>query len=363
MSSHAPSSHAPSPCAPSLHAHPLTRYGWDAGLAAEFAPYAAQGLLPGRVVRVDRGRCDLVTQDGAVQADTAFVTPRDPMRIVCTGDWAAVDPHGDPRFVRTLLQRRTAIVRSTSSKRSEAQVLAANVDHIVICVTLAVVPDLERVERLLALALAGSGRSRPAEPLILLTKADLAIDADQIREDVESVAPGVEVLVVSAPTGLGMDALAARLTGTGVLVGQSGAGKSTIANTLLGSPVMDVRRTRVDGKGRHTSTSRDLHPLPGGGVLIDTPGLRGVGLYDAADGVRQVFAEIEALAEGCRFADCRHLHEPDCAVQQALADGRLTARRLESHRKLVRENAWIASRSDARMRTERLKRWKAAGRH
>ncbi|ALO11715.1 Putative ribosome biogenesis GTPase RsgA [Streptomyces venezuelae] len=133
---------------------PLAVYGWDAGWAEAFAPYAAQGLLPGRVVRVDRGQCDIATPEGIVRADTAFVTPHDPLRVVCTGDWAAVDPEGvsDPRYVRTLLPRRTAFARSTSSQRSEGQILAANVDHAVITVSLAAELDLGRIERFLALA-------------------------------------------------------------------------------------------------------------------------------------------------------------------------------------------------------------------
>ncbi len=131
----------------------LDAHGWDSGWAAAFAPYAAQGLIPGRVVRVDRGQCDVATPEGVVRADTAFVTPHDPLRVVCTGDWAAVDPEGgDPRYVRACLPRRTAFARSTSSKRSEGQILAANVDHAVITVSLAVELDLGRIERFLALA-------------------------------------------------------------------------------------------------------------------------------------------------------------------------------------------------------------------
>ncbi len=130
----------------------LVPYGWDADWATAFAPYAAEGLVPGRVVRVDRGQCDVVTPHGLVRADTAFVTPHDPLRVICTGDWAAVEPHGTPRYVRTCLDRRTAFVRSTSSKRSEGQILAANVDHAIVAVSLAVELDLGRIERFLALA-------------------------------------------------------------------------------------------------------------------------------------------------------------------------------------------------------------------
>ncbi|MFJ8851393.1 ribosome small subunit-dependent GTPase A [Streptomyces sp. NPDC102437] len=357
--------------------HPLSPYGWDDAWAAEFAPYAEQGLLPGRVVRVDRGQCDVVTPEGTLRADTAFVVPRDPMRIVCTGDWVAVDPDGDPQFVRTLLPRRTAFVRSTSSQRSEGQVLATNVDHIVICLSLAVDFDLGRVERFLALAMSSSGGDAllggggpagngAAEPIVVLTKADLVPDATTLSylvQDIEGVAPGVQVLTVSSTTGEGIDVFSAIVSGgTSVLLGASGAGKSTLANTLLGHDVMEVQAARdVDGKGRHTTTTRNLLLLPSGGVLIDTPGLRGVGLWDAEAGVGQVFSEIEELAERCRFHDCAHESEPGCAVLAAIEDGSLHERRLDSFRKLIRENQRIAAKTDARMRSEMLRDWKRKG--
>ncbi|MFE7749147.1 ribosome small subunit-dependent GTPase A [Streptomyces sp. NPDC057428] len=361
----------------SSSSHALTPYGWDEDWAAAFAPYAEQGLLPGRVVRVDRGQCDVVTPDGTLRADTAFVVPRDPMRIVCTGDWVAVDPDGDPQFVRTLLPRRTAFVRSTSSQRSEGQVLATNIDHIVICVSLAVELDLGRLERFLALAMSSTagaallgegagGGEYEAHPLVLLTKADLVPDPVTLAhlvEDIERIAPGVQVLTVSSATGEGVDVFGAVVgSGTSVLLGTSGAGKSTLANTLLGEDVMDVRAARdVDGKGRHTTTTRNLLVLPGGGVLIDTPGLRGVGLWDAKSGVGQVFSEIEDLARRCRFHDCGHETEPGCAVLGAIEDGSLPERRLDSYRKLLRENHRIAAKTDARLRSETLREWKRRG--
>ncbi|MFI9344646.1 ribosome small subunit-dependent GTPase A [Streptomyces sp. NPDC052773] len=339
----------------------LAPYGWDASWADAFAPYAADGLLPGRVVRVDRGQCDVVTADGVLRADTAFVTPHDPMRVVCTGDWVAVDPTGNPRYVRAYLPRRTAFVRSTSSKRSEGQILAANVDHAVVAVSLAVELDLGRVERFLALAWESG-----AQPVVVLTKADLVPDPVTLAhlvQDVETSAPGVPVLTVSAHDGDGLDVLVAVLgNGTSVLLGQSGAGKSTLANALKGEDVMSVQAARdVDGKGRHTTTTRNLLALPGGGVLIDTPGLRGVGLYDAETGVGQVFSEIEELAEDCRFHDCAHEAEPGCAVLAAVDSGDLPARRLDSYRKLKRENQWIVAKTDARVRAELRRDWKRKG--
>ncbi|EGX54909.1 GTPase RsgA [Streptomyces zinciresistens K42] len=341
---------------------PLAVYGWDEAWATAFAPHAREGLVPGRVVRVDRGQCDILTADGVVRADTALVTPHDPLRVVCTGDWAAVEPPGHhPRYVRACLPRRTAFVRSTSSKRSEGQILAANVDHAVVAVSLAVELDLGRIERFLALAWESG-----AQPVVVLTKADLVPDPvtlSYLVQDVETTAPGVPVLTVSALDGEGLDALTAVVSGgTTVLLGQSGAGKSTLANALLGEDVMDVRATRdVDGKGRHTTTTRNLLALPGGGVLIDTPGLRGVGLWDAGTGVGQVFSEIGELAGGCRFHDCAHAREPGCAVLAAVEDGTLPVRRLESYRKLVRENQWIVAKTDARLRAEIRRDWKRKG--
>ncbi|MGW0870550.1 ribosome small subunit-dependent GTPase A [Streptomyces sp. NPDC002740] len=346
----------------------LAAYGWDADREAEFAPYAQQGLLPGRVVRVDRGLCDVVTAAGIVRADTEFVVPRDPLKVVCTGDWVAVDPEdADPRYVQTLLTRRTAFVRSTSSKRSEGQILAANVDHAVVAMSLAVELDLGRIERFLALAWESG-----AQPVVVLTKADLVPDPvalSYLVDDVEGSAPGVPVLTVCARDGdgHGVEELAALLgRGTSVLLGASGAGKSTLANALVGEDVMGVQATRdMDGKGRHTTTTRNLLPLPGGGVLIDTPGLRGVGLWDAGAGVGQVFSEIEEFARNCRFHDCAHESEPGCAVRAAVEDGELPTRRLESYHKLVRENQWIVAKSDARLRADVRHDWKrkqAAGR-
>lgn len=349
---------------------PLVPYGWDVGWEETFAPYAEQGLLPGRVLRVDRGLCDVVTPGGIVRVDTEFVVPRDPLKVVCTGDWAAVDPEGrDPRYVQALLPRRTAFVRSTSSKRSEGQILAANVDHALIAVSLAAELDLGRVERFVSLAWASG-----AQPLLVLTKADLVPERRTLEDlvaDAGISAPGVQVLAVSAETGDGLDVLTALLAGgTTVLLGQSGVGKSTLANALVGEGRQTVRAARdSDGKGRHTTTTRDLLSLPeasGGGVLIDTPGLRGVGLWEAEDGVGQAFSEIESLAGECRFPDCAHVTEPGCAVLAAVEDGSLPERRLDSYRKLLRENTRLAARTDVRLRAQQKQMYKqrqALGRH
>ncbi|MFF2611404.1 ribosome small subunit-dependent GTPase A [Kitasatospora sp. NPDC058046] len=344
----------------SADASGLTGYGWTAELAELFAPFGEAGLLPARIVRVDRGQCDAVIADPetgeprTVRFDTRPVGDADMINCPCTGDWAAVDLYAQPMAsVAALLPRSTAIIRKVAGKRSDGQVLAANVDTVLIASSLATDPDLGRIERFLALAWESG-----ADPLVVLTKADLVDDADFIRADVEAVAPGVTVVVVSAETGEGMDVLRACTPGTTAVIGQSGVGKSTLTNALAGSSVMTVQEAReVDQKGRHTTTTRELIPLPGGGVLIDTPGLREVGLY-GGEGVDLAFADIAELAEDCRFHDCGHHTEPGCAVRAALADGTLPQRRMDSYLKLQRENEWIASRSDARVAKARLKKWK-----
>ncbi|PKV84126.1 ribosome biogenesis GTPase [Streptomyces sp. TLI_146] len=347
------------PIDPNAH-RPLYAYGWSSELHDSFEALAGAGHVPGRVVRVDRGRCDVVVAEGesvvTVHADFGASADEDAAQLPCTGDWAVISRGAAGTYVQALLPRRTAVVRSSASQRSEGQVLATNVDTVVIAVSLTTEPDFGRIERFLALAWESG-----AQPLVVLTKGDVASDADQVRLSVESVTPGVDVLVVSSVTGEGMDILTSYLSGTTVLLGQSGAGKSTLANALLGQQVMEVQQTRGDGKGRHTTTTRELLVLPGGGVLIDTPGLRGVGMYDASDGLQQVFSEIEALAEVCRFRDCGHEAEPGCAVREAVEDGVLPQRRLDSYHKLLRENQWIAARSDARLRQEQVKKLKAQG--
>jgi ribosome biogenesis GTPase / thiamine phosphate phosphatase len=375
----------------------LSDLGWTPELESEFAPHAAAGHVPGRIARVDRGLCDVLITDPeperfanedramssarvvvdrgrepavengpscTIRADwntikSEAIKERDSLRNPCTGDWAVIDLAAEPGpVIKALLPRRTAVVRGGAGERSDGQVLAANVDHVLITVSLAAKSEVGRIERLLALAWESG-----AQPVVVLTKADVAYDPQQIV-DVELAAPGATVLAVSAVTGEGIDVLAAVLAGgSSALIGQSGVGKSTLTNALVGVEVMATGGTRdVDEKGRHTTTTRELIPLPGGGVLIDTPGLRSVGLFGGESGLARAFSDIEELAENCRFGDCEHRTEPGCAVLAALADGTLPERRLESYRKLLRENEWIAARADARLASERQRIWKQRSR-
>ncbi|WP_280330882.1 ribosome small subunit-dependent GTPase A [Nocardia wallacei] len=327
----------------------LTPYGWNPAVSAAYTRLLDTGWVPARVIRMDRSECDVATPEGLARARC----PRADTNVegLCTGDWVALDTE---LVVRQLLPRRTAIVRATVSGRSQAQVLAANVDTVLVCTAADGDVDLGRIERMLALAWESG-----AQPVVVLTKTDLAVDVP--LDEVRAVAPGATTLAVSATTGAGMDVLTAVLTGTVALLGPSGAGKSTLANALLGAEVFATDEVRAtDKRGRHTTVHRELRPLPGGGTLIDTPGLRSVGLWDAAEGLGRTFSDIETLAADCRFADCSHQREPGCVIQAALESGALPRRRFDSYLKLQRENEWLAARTDARLRAERQRAWKNA---
>lgn len=341
----------------------LASLGWDAQWADELErrwPRRDAHVTPGRVVRVDRGRCLVVTERGRVAATWGGglleQVAADELFEPCTGDWCVVRSWpGGPVTVETVLDRRTSLVRAESGRSSRGQVLVANLDLAGVVVGLLPDPSIARVERLLTLAWESG-----ATPVVILTKSDLVPDAGLVAEDVAAAAPGVEVVVCSTVTGEGYETLR-RLVGgarTLGLLGPSGAGKSTLANTLTGSAALTTRELRADGRGRHTSVRRELVRLPDGGAVVDTPGLRGVGLIESAAGLAAAFADVEQLADRCRFRDCTHTVEPGCAVLEAVNAGDLPVRRFESWRKLRRETEWMASRTDARLRAQRLREWR-----
>ncbi|MEV4756179.1 ribosome small subunit-dependent GTPase A [Micromonospora sp. NPDC049559] len=329
----------------------LVALGWDDTFAAEAARWRDPTLVAARVLRADRGVCTVLAATGTVRASLAgavLAATGDPVNLPCAGDWVLVRRWPDERStVEVVLPRRTAIVRRTADKDSSGQVLAANCDTAAVIEPMHPAPDVARIERLLALAWESGAR-----PLVVLTKCDLAPDPAAVVAQLAEVAPGVEVLPVSAQRGDGLAALRPRV-GPGrtlALLGPSGAGKSTLVNALAGATVMATQQIRrVDGKGRHTTTYRALVPIPGGGAVLDTPGVRAVGLLDAAAGLDRAFAEVTALVRRCRFADCGHAAEPGCAVRAALEDGTLAPRRWESWQRLQREVAVETGRRDARL--------------
>ncbi|HEU0236377.1 MAG TPA: ribosome small subunit-dependent GTPase A [Candidatus Limnocylindrales bacterium] len=338
----------------------LEAFGWGEPFAGAFHGHAAVGRVPGRVVVEDRGRYLVQTAAGEVTASISgrfrFDAGDDPAAYPTVGDWVALDAH-DPgnAIVHGLLPRRTAIRRLNPGRRTEAQVLAANVDVGLIVTSMNQEFEPRRIERYLA-AVWESG----ARPAVVLSKADLADDPDAYRLQAEGVAPGVPILPISAVTGAGVDAIRALLPRgrTVVAIGSSGVGKSTLVNALAGRELMAVREVRLDDdRGRHTTRRRQLMVLPGGSLILDTPGMRELATWDG-DGLAASFADIEALASACRFRDCSHRGEPGCAISVAVAEGRLDPRRLDGFRKLNREAAHLERRQDALARNEERRRWK-----
>lgn len=318
---------------------------------------AAADAEVGRVVRVHRGVVEVLTEGGLLRAaysgELLGEVAMDPLAAPCTGDWVVVRDWPDHRHtVQRVLPRTSQVVRASVGKESHGQVLCANADHVAVVVALHPDPVIARVERLLSLAWESG-----AAPVVVLTKADLVPDAEFVREDVVAATPGVEVVCVSTVTGEGLDRLRALpgRTGTLALIGASGHGKSSLVNALVGADVLGTREIRQDGRGRHTSVRRELVLLPGGGAVIDTPGLRGVGMLDTRGGLASTFADVEALVQLCRFADCSHQSEPGCAVRTALEAGSLPVRRYESWQQLHREADETVQRLDARLRASRAR--------
>jgi len=328
----------------------LAHLGWDAHLESLFAPHALRGAVPGRVVRVDRGSVSVATPGGEARVPLAGRLRDDPPEGgVTAGDWVAVDGG----LLTAVLPRRSVFLRKVAGGMSLAQAVAANIDVGLVVCPLGQGANLRRIERTLALVWSSGAR-----PAVLLTKADLSDDLDRDVQSARDVAAGVEVIAVSAVASGGDDSLTAlrALLAPGVtaaLVGPSGAGKSTLVNLMCGDELLATAAVRDDGRGRHTTTHRELVALPGGALVVDTPGMRELGLWDSAEGIEQGLADVLALAGQCRFADCAHHREPGCAVREAMQRDPTLRARVESHRKLEREQQRIEARREGWVRAQR----------
>ena len=318
--------------------------GWDRHFADQWKQLAQPGDVPARVI-ADYG-ADYLVHDGdeCVRANARHVNP-------AVGDWVVLRGGA----IVDVLARRTTFSRRAAGEANEQQVLASNVD-VAFVVAAATDVNVRRIERYLTIAWQSG-----ASPIVLLTKADVSGDADAMRLELEAIAAGSPVIVTSSVSGEGVDEVERQLlpAKTGVLLGPSGVGKSTLINRLIGSELMKTRTIdERSGEGRHMTSHRQLVQLPSGGMIIDTPGLREAQLWEGEDALGNLFEDIEQLALTCRFADCQHRTEPGCAIKAALVDGSLDTGRLESYRKLQRELRSIAARSDARLRQDERRKWK-----
>jgi len=329
--------------------HPL---GWDDGWEADFADHRAAGLAPARVAIQHRGAYDLIGEKGELRASAATRLFKSD-ELPAVGDWVGVDPATN--LVEVVLDRRTSISRKEVWNAVREQVLAANIDVAFLVQALPLDFNVRRLERYLAMAWESG-----AQPVVLLTKTDLVDDVTPYLDEIEAVTLGsCQALACSARTGQGLDRLRPLLEPnlTAVLLGSSGVGKSTIVNALAGAELLETQEVREgDHRGRHTTTHRELIVLPGGGVILDTPGIRELYLWDAD--LEQTFGDVEELARRCRFSDCNHDREPGCAIREALADGSLPAERWQSYVKLQRELEALEARRNHLLRQERVREYK-----
>jgi ribosome biogenesis GTPase len=329
----------------------LAAIGWDDFFASAYAPWTdTRDVRPGRIAIEFNQIFRVYVEDGEVDAVTAGrLKHRAASRaeLPAVGDWVAVRQRPeDGAVIVGVLPRRTAFTRRAAGEPTGEQVVAANVDVVFVVMGLDRDYNPRRLERYLLMA-----RESGAAPVILLTKPDLSPDLSAHIRDVTTLAGAIDIHVVNPKRGEGVEQLLAHLAAgrTAALLGSSGVGKSTIINRLVGVDVQRTREVRAsDSRGRHTTTHRELVMLPGGGLIIDTPGMRELQLWDAADAVRETFDDIDALAAGCHFTNCRHRDEPRCAVKAAVAEGTLPAERLDSYVKLQDELATLARQQEER---------------
>lgn len=332
----------------------LVHFGWDAEWANAFAAIDAPGL-PGRISRVERGESDVITESGLVRARSDSQRSQSSTAPV-TGDWVVVSEGADFWTIDEILPRRTELVRRDPGEREEQQPLSANVDVVFLVHGFDRPFRAGKLERFLVLAW-----NAGATPVVVLTKVDLTNDEQsaELLGIVQAVAPGVEVVMTSIESGIGLDRIRELLmpNRAGTLLGESGAGKSSLVNALLQTEMQETQPVRSgDAKGRHTTITRDLLRIPSGGVLIDTPGVRAVGLWDAQDALTQVFSDITEAAEDCRFNDCAHVGEPGCAVNASVEAGTIDPRRLDRYQQMIDELAEIEQRLVERQRAPKGRR-------
>lgn len=338
----------------------LELFGWNEFFAKNFAAFAEQGYSAGRVLVQHKTQYELYTEHGELRAETTGKMQYEARRkddLPVVGDWVVIRRRDENlATIYDFLPRKSKFSRKAPGKKTEEQIVAANIDTVFLVSGLDGDYNLRRLERYLVVAWESG-----ANPVIVLNKVDLCDDLAQVMQEVDPIALGVPVIVMSAVNDQGLDELLSYIKkgATGALLGSSGVGKSTIINHLLGQEILKTREVReADDRGRHTTARRELILLPSGGLLMDTPGMRELQLWGGDEGIKDAFEDIVELAQQCRFRDCQHDVEPDCAVRQALEDGALDADRFASYQKLQKEIAYLNRKEDKTAELLEKERWR-----
>ena len=343
----------------------LQNIGWDEFFARHFQSYAANGYAPGRVASEYKHFYGVYRESGKVLGEIAGKLRHEALDrgdLPVVGDWVVIRPGSehDKVTIHAVLPRKSKFTRKVAGFRTEQQIVASNIDTVFLVTSLNQDFNLRRVERYLIVAWESGAR-----PVIVLSKSDLCDEIEDRIREIKVAAGDAPIHAVSVVTQEGIDELARYLNRgqTVALLGSSGVGKSTLINHWLGSDHLRVREIREhDGRGMHTTTHRELIVLPQGGLVLDTPGMRELQLWDGDGGLHIAFADIETMASHCYFSDCRHQDEPRCAIREALAEGEIDAERYQSYEKLQKELAHLARKQDVRSAIAEKKRWKKLSR-
>ena len=344
-----------------MQSEPLRRYGWDDHFESSFESVWKESLEPGRVLEESRQRFRLYTAHGEIGAEVSGrfrfkASARESFPAV--GDWVALRrlPAENRAIIEAVLQRKSQFIRKAAGKQTEAQVVGANMDWVFVMMSLNQDFNARRLERYLVLAWESG-----ASPVVILSKSDLCNDKAAAVATIRGATPNLPIHAISTLTGEGLQELQVYLAAgkTVALLGSSGVGKSTLVNEFLERPSLKTQPIRAhDDRGRHTTTTRQLFLLPCGALVLDTPGLRELQLWEAEGGVQMAFEGIEALARQCRFRDCAHQNEPGCAIREALAAGTLDEKRFQSYGKLKREIENLVLKQDGHAERLERQRWK-----